>query len=204
MDFKQMAEMRRSVKNFDLEKSIPEETLKSIINLAVNTPSCFNLQPWELILIESKEAKKRLYENACRQKCILEAPVSIILIGDTEGFKAENKIWDEKLQLGIAKDKVQEYIEHAENVLFAEDEQKIKFAATNSSLFAMSLIYAAQYYGVDSQPMIGFNEEIVKMIYQIEDSKMVTMIISLGYMDKYKPMKLKENRRTYDEIVKKL
>lgn len=204
MDFKQMVELRQSIKHFDSSKKISEELLKEIITMATKTPSCFNLQPWEIIVVESEEAKKRLYENACRQKCILEAPISLVIIGDKEGFKSSNKIWNEKINSGISKEKVEEYIEHSDKILFADEEQKIKFAATNSSLFAMSLIYSAQNNGVDSQPMVGFNEEIVKMLYQIDDYKIVTMIISLGYRDELKPTKIKERRKSYEEIIKKV
>lgn len=203
-NFKELAENRRSVKYFDPKKIVDDETIKNIINLASTTPSCFNLQPWEVILVKSEEAKKRLYENACRQKCVLDASAIAIVIGDMKGFEKENPLWNEKVERGLAQDKVDNYIRHSEKILFAKDDQKLKFAASNSSLFAMSIIYSASYYGVGSQPMIGFNEEIAKMIYQIPDHKTITLMIALGYRDEDKPLKMKERRLKYNEIVKEI
>ncbi|MCT4660233.1 MAG: nitroreductase family protein [Tissierellales bacterium] len=203
-NFKELAETRRSVKYFDPEKPLEDDIIKNIVNLASNTPSCFNLQPWEIILVKSDEAKKRLYENACRQKCVLDASAIAIIIGDMKGFEKENPFWKEKVDLGLSQEKVDNYIRHSEKILFAEEDQKIKFASTNSALFAMSLIYAASYYGVGSQPMIGFNEEIAKMLYQIPDNKTITLMIALGYRDESKPLKVKERRLNYDEMVKEI
>jgi len=200
-DFKEMAENRRSIKYFDSTKKLSDEILKKIIDLATYTPSCFNLQPWKVIVVKSEEARNRLYENACKQKCVLEAPMTLILIGDTHGFERKNKIWNEKIELGMSENKVENYIEHSEKILFSNANQKLQFAATNTSLFAMSLIYAANYYGVEAQPMIGFNEEITKMLYQIDDEKAVVLMLSLGYRDENKPLRIKERRLKYDEIV---
>lgn len=65
----------------------------------------------------------------------------------------------------------------------------------------MAIMYAAKYYGVDTHPMIGFDEDKVKEIFNIEDNKIVTMMISVGYFDEVNELRPREKRFNYDEIV---
>lgn len=201
-DLKSIFEERRSVNFFDSNKKIDDYTLRNIINLASYAPSAFNLQPWEVIIVKSDEYKKKLYEEACNQPKIIQAPITLIIIGDKKGYLRKNPIWDEKIRLGLSEEKVEGIIKYSEKNLYPTEEKKASYAARNSSLFAMSLMYSAKYYGVDSHPMIGFNEEKVKEIFNIEENKIVTMMISLGYFDEEHELKPREKRLKYDDIVK--
>ncbi|HWR43559.1 nitroreductase family protein [Sporomusa sp.] len=202
-DFKEVAEARRSVNFFDAGKSIEDQTLKEIINLAVLAPSCFNVQPWQIIAVKSKEKREEIYNTACKQPKVLEAPVLLAVIGDKHGYKRDNPIWDEKLRLGhVTPEAVDGSIGYAENVLFATNDQKVAFAASNSALLAMSIMYSAKYYGVDSHPMIGFDEPKLRAIFELPENKIITMLICLGYFDQTKSLYPRETRFTYDKIVK--
>ena len=50
--------------------------------------------------------------------------------------------------------------------------------------------------------MIGFDESAVKKLYNIEDDKVVTMLISMGYFDETKDLYPREKRLTFSEISK--
>ena len=55
--------MRRSIRDY-LNKPVPEEILKKIIDAGRYAPSGFNFQPWRFVVIESKETIKRLSDFA--------------------------------------------------------------------------------------------------------------------------------------------
>ncbi|RKD30554.1 nitroreductase family protein [Thermohalobacter berrensis] len=201
-DLKEIFESRRSVNYFDPNKQIDNKVLKEIIELSTLAPSCFNLQPWEVLVIKSEEWKKKLYNEACKQDKVLEAPVVLAIIGNTRGFLRENPIWDEKIDKGATEEEIQGYINYSKTKLFPSEEKKVAFAARNSSLLAMSIMYAAKYYGLDTHPMIGFDEDKVKEVFSIDEDKIVTMLIALGYHDESKELKPRGKRLGYNDIVK--
>ncbi|SMD09270.1 nitroreductase family protein [Sporomusa malonica] len=202
-DFKELAEARRSVNFFDPEKPLDDLTLKQIINLAVLAPSCFNVQPWQILAVKSKEKREEIYNTACKQPKIVEAPVVLAVIGNKNGYRRDNPIWDEKIKLGYATpEAVEGSVSYADTVLFPENEQKVAFAASNSALLAMSIMYAAKYYGVDSHPMIGFDEPKLRAFFGLPDNQLITMLICLGYFDQSKSLYPRQKRYTYDQIVK--
>ena len=60
MNFQEISEKRRAINFFDTNKNVSEEQLARIIELAANTPSSFNLQPWNLIVLRNPEEKEKL------------------------------------------------------------------------------------------------------------------------------------------------
>lgn len=54
---------RRSIRDF-LNKPVPEEVIRKIIDTGRYAPSGFNLQPWRFVVIENKEMLERLSDFA--------------------------------------------------------------------------------------------------------------------------------------------
>mgnify|MGYP001410896094 CR=1 FL=1 len=96
-DLKEVFEARRSVNFFDPNRELTEETLKAIIDLAVLAPSAYNLQPWRIIAVRSEQAKERLFKLSFQQAKVKEAPVTLIIIGDKNGYAKSNPSWQNLL-----------------------------------------------------------------------------------------------------------
>lgn len=58
MNFREISEKRRSINFFDPKKDVSEELLAEMIELGAKTPSSFNLQPWNLMVLRDQEKKK--------------------------------------------------------------------------------------------------------------------------------------------------
>jgi nitroreductase len=57
---------RRSIRSYDA-KPIPRDILNTIIDAGNEAPSAMNSQPWRFVVIEDKEAKKKLLRAALPQ-----------------------------------------------------------------------------------------------------------------------------------------
>lgn len=203
MDFNKLISERRAATFFDSQKDLTVDLLEEIINDAVLAPSCFNTQPWEVIVIKSEEARTELFDKACKQPKVLGAPITIAIVGDRTGYQRYNPVWDEKIKSGsLDEEKVKGIISMCDNSFFKTLDQKTAFAARNSSLLAMSIMYSAKNRGVSSHPMIGFDEAAIKKIYSLKDEKIVTMLISLGYPDESKELYPREKRFSFKDISK--
>lgn len=204
MDVKQVIEERRSVNFFDPQQSIQQSTLESIINLAVLAPSAFNLQPWRIIAVKSQEGKRQLYNKANNQDKILEAPVTLIVIGDRSGYVPENPAWNELSVMLQDEERLKGSQTFAEDLYGSSEERRIKFAESNAGLLAMSIMYAAKCYKVDSHPMSGIDFAGIKAEFALKESEEVVMLIALGYFDSTKTLYPRRKRRGYAEIVQEM
>jgi nitroreductase len=57
-NFKELMKERHSARDF-LQKEIHEETVKEIINIALNSPSWCNSQPWYVYVVSGKLLEKK-------------------------------------------------------------------------------------------------------------------------------------------------
>jgi putative NAD(P)H nitroreductase len=202
-DLKQIFEARRSVNFFDTTKTLTDGVLEKIIDLAVTAPSAFNLQPWGIIAVKSAEAKQKLFDQANKQPKFLEAPVTLIITGNRAGYDESNPIWADYEKM-LDKEKANGYKQFAAFLYGSTPERKIKFAESNAGLLAMSIMYAAKYYGVDSHAASGVDFEGVKKEFNIEGENEVVMLISLGHFDETKTLYPRARRLGYKDLVKEV
>jgi len=202
MDTKTLFSARRSVNFFDKTKSIDEVLLKEIIDMAVLAPSGFNLQPWRIIAVKTDSSKKKLLGLANNQEKISDASVTLIIIGDKDGFAESNPVWDEMLISVVGNAEMVAGAKQAAAFLYgSSEERKLKFAESNASLLAMSLMIVAKDKGVDSHPMSGIDFEGIHKEFGLKESETVVMLITLGYFDTSKQLYPRRPRRSYEDIT---
>ncbi|MEJ5167363.1 MAG: nitroreductase family protein [Thermoanaerobaculia bacterium] len=178
---------RRAINFFDPQREVEEKTLMEILKIAWLAPSSFNLQPWEVIVVKSKEEKKILREIAFGQPKVEEASAVLIIIANPEAVEENlEEILKNRLELGYMKKEQIEVYRNMPKKLYGEKESTKRkiFAAKNAGLFAMNLMLAARGYGLETHPMDGFDEEKLKERYKIDKEKLVPMLIALGYPKK--------------------
>lgn len=202
MDTKTLFRERRSVGHFDTSRTIDDTLLKKIIDLAVLAPSGFNLQPWRIIAVKSSQGKKRLQELSNNQPKVSESSVTLIVVGDREGYSDSNPVWAEMLQTVGGNAEVVNGAKKAAAYLYGNsEERKIKFAESNAGLLSMSLMLAAKEYGVDSHPLSGIDFEGIHKEFGLKESESAVMLISLGYFDATKNLYPRRKRRMFEEIT---
>lgn len=84
MNFLELVKERRSVRSY-LTRQVEQQKLDYVMECARLAPSACNKQPWTFFIVESEEAKKKLFE--CYPSAWFRtdpAPVFIIACGDTE------------------------------------------------------------------------------------------------------------------------
>jgi len=202
MDAIQMIQERRSVNHFDPTRKIDSDTLKKIINLAVNAPSAYNLQPWRIIVIQSDEAKERFWNLAYKQPKVKEAAVNLLLVGNKNGWDKSNPVWDEMLVSMGGKTEIVESSQNATAYSYGStNERQLAFAQANTGLLAMSIMYAAQALGVDTHPMNGYDTEAVHKEFGLAEHETLVMNITMGYFDKSKTLHPRRPRRGFEDIA---
>lgn len=206
MDFEQITLKRRAVNFFDPDKAIEPELIEKMISMASQTPSSFNLQPWNLIVLTEKEEKLRLQKAAMNQEKVSKAPVTMIVLADNNGFKKGHptveRLFQENIKAGTMKEEQRDWFDNVRQKLYGQDETTIQaFSCKNTGFFAMSLMYAAKSLGIDSHPMDGFNHDKVMEEFNIPEQFYIPLLISFGYFDESKELAAPKWRKSNDEIV---
>ncbi len=206
MNYKEISKKRRSINFFDTEKIIPPALLKEMVELAALTPSSFNLQPWNLMVLTDPDKKEQLKSLAWDQPKVVEAPVVMIVLADQNGWQDGHPVfeknWEEMLASGSMSLEQREWFLNATRTLYNwSPEANLAFAAKNTGFFAMSLMHAATSLGLETHPMDGFDHEAVKKVFNIPEHYWVPLLLAVGYPRPGLELHPPKWRKTYDEIV---
>lgn len=148
---------------------LPEGVLKEIVNLAALAPSAFNLQPWRIVAATTPEGKAKLHEAAFKQPKIVDAPVTLIIIGDREGYGPQNDVWDSEGRHG-GRVREQFHGNGSGTVWFhpgTSDQVCGKQCRASGNVHHV----LGKGIRVDSHPMSGMDFQAVKDAFQLKDSE---------------------------------
>ena len=206
MTFKDVIYGRRAVNFFDPDKPVADALLTEMIELAAQAPSGFNIQPWSLIVLKDQADKLRLQQHAWNQPKISEAPVTLIVLADMDGWKSGNpfleKNFTEMIKSGAMSQDQREWFDGACQTLYgASDARTVAFACKNAAFFAMGLMLAAKSLGLDTHPMDGFDIDKVRAEFKIPDNYWIPLLLSVGYFLSDKPLAPAKWRKSADEIT---
>ncbi|MFZ5907594.1 MAG: nitroreductase family protein [Nitrospirota bacterium] len=205
MDILQTIRERRSINFFEPGKTIPDHTLRDLLEIANLSPSSFNLQPWKVVVVRDPERKKTLRACAFNQPKVEEASAVLIMVADPKGLEENlGRVLDSWVELGYLKPENREtYADMARNIQKTEDSLKRKiFAVKNTSLFAMNLMLAAKGLGLETHPMDGFDEDCVKKEFGIPADKIIPMLVAVGYLKSGITLLPRPFRRDIEEFVR--
>jgi len=205
MEFISVMEERRAVNFFDPEKPVSDDELRKIVETAALAPSGLNFQPWQVIVVRSPGAKEKLMLAASKQVKIVEAPVTLIVLADRDGWRAGHptveKVWDNLVRLGYWNPGQRGGFERGPEKLYGTPERSLAFAVKNAAFFSMALMLAAKDAGLDCHPMDGFDHEAVKRAFDVPDNFFIPLLIAIGHFDALRTLMPPKWRKSYGEIV---
>ncbi|HHD11668.1 MAG TPA: nitroreductase family protein [Deltaproteobacteria bacterium] len=206
MDAVRSIKERRSVNFFEKDVEVADEKIKELLGLAALAPSSFNLQPWEVVVVRSAERKKALRRCAMDQPKVEEASFVLIIVADPHVVeKNAQRVLDDWQQLGYVKDDHMRaaYRQMMDTLYGTPDSVKRRlFALKNASLFAMNLMLAAKAMGMETHPMDGFDEDAIKKEFNIEEGKLIPMLVAAGYLRKGIELLPRAFRKGVDEFAR--
>jgi nitroreductase len=80
MEFYEVIQKRRSIRNYIPDKEIPEDVLKRILDSGRIAPSAANRQPWKFIVVRRPDIKKKLSE-CYKGDWLKDAPAILVVLG---------------------------------------------------------------------------------------------------------------------------
>lgn len=167
---------RRSVKHFDPNVTIPDEEIEKIFDLAIQSPSSFNLQHWRIVNVTDKDIRQKICELSWNQAQVTEASHLFILCADMNTCdKYADLCWKE------APEQAQNMMLSMIKKFYHGNEQLRRDEAIRSvSIFAQTLMLAVKGAGYDSCPMIGFDNDAVSDLINLPKDHVIGMMLPVG------------------------
>jgi nitroreductase len=205
MEAEKVLNERRSINFFEPGKSIPRAKINKVLSLANLSPSSFNLQPWEVVEVNDPVRKEVLQKCANNQPKVTESSVVFIIIANPNAVEENiDDVLDVNVKLGYTKPEALKATKNMALSLYGDrDSLKRKiFAVKNASFFAMSLMIAAKGLGMETHPMDGINEDMIKKEFNIPEDRIIPLIIAMGYKKKGLKLRPRAYRRYLTKYVK--
>lgn len=176
MDTLSAIRQRRAVKHYDPNHNMSQEDIDRLIELAMLSPSAFNLQHWRFVTVTDKPLRQQIREVSWNQAQVTDASLLIVMCADM-------KMWDrdvERLWVNAPKE-VQDILIPAINGYYKDNPQVQRDEALRScGIAAQTIMLGAKAMGYDSCPMDGFDFDAVGKLINLPADHIITMMIAVG------------------------
>ena len=202
MEFRKLIDARRSANNFLPDVRITQEDLSPIFEDVKLTPSAFNLQHTEYVVVIDEEMKEQIRVAAHGQYKVHTAAAVLLVLADRYAYRQTERLHQGMRDLGILKDFELEKIVHENNEFYeTRGEQFMKDdAIRNASLSAMTFMLAAKNRGWDTCPMIGFDQKKIRTLLKVPHTHEIALMITIG-KEKESSRRLRGYRKPVGEFV---
>lgn len=190
---------RRSVHYFKPGGRIAQSQWRALIELTTLSPSSFNFQPWEFVLVEDDARKRALHPLCMNQQQILDCAAVIGVIGDKDPHRRDRQILQQFVDNGYFDTAVRDAYLGAVDLLYPDEARRIEHAVGGASLAAMTLMLAAHGMGLATAPIIGFDVQAVTSFLGVPSDYLVVMLIAIGHSAQRELPR--QQRRPFREIV---
>ncbi len=167
---------RRSVKYFDPEFKLSESEQTELLDLAMQSPTAFNLQHWRFVVVDDAATRQAIRAAAWDQSQVTDASMLIILCADLNSWeKNAARVWAD------APDAVREMMVPAIDAYYRDKPQTQRDEVMRScGIAGQTLMLSAQAMGLDSCPMDGFDFEAVAKIIQLPSDHEIAFMVAIG------------------------
>lgn len=201
-------ETRKSVRKY-LDKEIPNDVLRQILEAGRLAPSWMNSQPWKFIVVKNQETKNLLSKLSSNQPHVRYANAVIVCVADNNAWSKEEfgKILKEK---GIKDEAIDNIMTMQalyppllgkETTLLRSVEQ-VTYATAYMTLEAERLGVACCVIGALGNEVTKVLPEVYKEVKEklgLDENQCIISMLTLGYEAEKQPTN--KLRKSFDEVI---
>lgn len=171
---------RRAVKHYDPDHVMSEDDFKALMDLAMQSPTSFNIQNWRFVNVTDKDKRAKIREAAWDQAQVTDASVILIMFADVKSWEKDPaRYWRNAPQ------EVRELMVSMIGPFYEGREWIQRDEAMRSvGIAAQTLMLCAKEMGYDSCPMIGFDQDVVAEVINLPNDYVIGMMLAIGKQTK--------------------
>jgi nitroreductase len=176
---------RRAVKHFDPEHRMSDSEVRKLMELAIQTPTSFNIQNWRFVIVRDKSLRGKLRAASFDQAQVTDASLLIILTADLRAWAKEPERYWRDAPEAVRRSLLPMLAGFYEgNPSLQRDE-----AMRSTGLAGQTIMLAAKAMGYDSCPMVGFDARRVAELINLPHDHVLSYMIVVGMATKPAPPK---------------
>lgn len=175
MEFSDLARARRSARVYAPDARIDDAELEAIFAEVILSPSSFNLQHWQFVVVRDAARKQTLRVLCYGQAQVEQCAALVLVCGRLNAHEDAERLYAD--EAAATRDK---YVPMIKGVYHERAALQREEAIRSGALAAMSLMYAARNRGWDSGPMIGFDAVKVAALLALPPTSVPVMMVTLG------------------------
>jgi len=185
---------RRSVKHYDSQHSMTEAEINGLLELALLSPTSFNMQNWRFLVISDPAIRQEIQAASWNQAQVTEASILILLCADLNAHRGSERYWVN------APEPVKQMLVPMIGPFYEDKSELQRDEAMRSvGIAGQTLMLAAKAMGYDSCPMIGFDPVKVAEIIRLPEDHVIGMMLPIGKA--VKDANARGGQLPYDEVV---
>lgn len=187
-------------------QTVPQEKLDNILEAIKLAPSSVGLQPYNVVVVEDKEVKEKIFQNAAKQPQIPDAS-HLLVFAAWEKVTAQHV--DDYIKLiastrNVSLDSLAGFHSNINGgILQRSEDVNFNWSARQAYIALGHALVAAATEDVDATPMEGFDAAKMDEILGLREKGLRSVVIlALGYRDHEKDplVNAKKVRRAHDEL----
>lgn len=201
-------ETRKSVRKY-LDKEIPNDVLKQILEAGRLAPSWMNSQPWKFIVVKNQETKNLLSKLSSNQPHVRYANAVIVCVADNNAWSKEEfgKILKEK---GIKDEAIDNIMTMqalyppllGKEITLLRSVEQVTYATAYMTLEAERLGVACCVIGALGNEVTKVLPEVYKEVKEklgLDENQCIISMLTLGYEAEKQPTN--KLRKSFDEVI---
>ncbi|MFB6209745.1 MAG: nitroreductase family protein [Candidatus Nanohaloarchaea archaeon] len=201
MDFSELVESRQSFHSFS-EEEIGEEELREIFEEVRRSPTAWNLQPYEFLVLDSEEKKEDAYKSSNDQEFLLDADKIVVVMGDERIDTHAEQAFSDAVEKGYMTQGEAEEFRQAVSTYSERGEDFVSAFLNKQCSFACCfLMLAAWNRGIGSCPVAGFDAEELSGRLDLDEHLRTMLMLPLGYPEEDREKKWRRKAGDFYSIV---
>jgi nitroreductase len=176
---------RRSIRKFKSDPVAPA-LITRCLEAARLAPSGTNCQPWKFLVVRDAGKRQQVMDAAFGQPMFGQAPVVIVLLGDTKAYRKRFRTGQELVEVGAVLREDAEKAQAAYKEMKPGREDAVAITM-NCMIAGQSLILEATDLGLGSCWVMLFNKEKIAELLELPKNLFPIALIPLGYPDQNPP-----------------
>ncbi len=195
MDTFEAIRTRRAVKRFDPGHKMTPGEVRTLMELAILSPTSYNQQNWRFVTVTDQDVKERISVAARGQPQPTDCSLAVILCGNLNAWNQEPKrYWRNHSE------EKQEMVAQKLRLKYQDSPRSMRDEAMRSCGFAaQTIMLAARQMGLDTCPMVGFEYDDLARIIELPDDHVIVMMIAVGRA--LEPAAPRGGQLSLDEVV---
>ncbi len=195
MDTFEAVKTRRAIKKFDSSYKMSSDDVKSLMELAILSPTSYNQQNWRFVTVTEQSVKDKISKAARDQPQPKDGSLVVVLCGNLNAWKDNPKRYWKNHPI-----EKQELVQNSLSRKYAESPQNRRDEAIRSCGFAaQTIMLAAKQMGLDSCPMVGFEYDELAKVINLPEDHLISMMVVVGKAAE--PAAQRGGQLSLDEVV---